>query len=45
MVYKNYRLTIPSNTEYSIPPLRMLINEIKGIIGRDITADEWNKLA
>ena len=44
MIYGNYRLTIPSNTEYSVPQLRMMLNEVEGIIGRAITADEWNKL-
>jgi hypothetical protein len=45
IVYENYRLTIPSNTEYSVPQLRMMLNEVEGIIGRATTADEWNKLA
>jgi len=45
MVYKNYRLSIPSNMEYSIPQLRMMINEVNSIIKRDIQADEWNNLA
>ena len=45
MVYKNYRLTIPSNTEYSVPQLRMMLNEVEGIIGRTILFHEWNRLA
>jgi len=45
MVLSNQRLTIPSNIEYSVPQLRMMLNEVKEIIGRDITADEWNNLA
>ncbi|PIU84442.1 MAG: hypothetical protein CO106_04605 [Deltaproteobacteria bacterium CG_4_9_14_3_um_filter_44_9] len=45
MVYKNHRLSIPSNMEYSIPQLRMMINEVNSIIKRDIQADEWNNLA
>jgi len=44
MVFEEYRLTIPSNTEYSVPQLRMMLNEVEGILGRAITADEWNKL-
>ena len=44
MVYKAYRLAIPSNTEYSIPQLRMMIREIEEILGRDVTIDEWNHL-
>jgi len=42
MVFKEDRLTIPSNTEYSVPQLRMMLNEVEGILGRAITADEWN---
>jgi hypothetical protein len=44
MILNNQRLTIPSNIEYSVPQLRMMINEVKEIIGRDISADEWNSL-
>lgn len=44
MVYKQHRLAIPSNTEYSIPQLKMMIREVENIIGREITVDEWNRL-
>lgn len=44
MVYKQHRLAIPSNTEHSIPQLKMMIREVENIIGREITADEWNRL-
>ena len=44
MVYKQHRMAIPSNTEYSIPQLRTMIREIEAIIGRQITANEWNSL-
>lgn len=44
MVYEQHRLTIPSNAEYSVPQLRMMIREVEGIIGREITVDEWNRL-
>lgn len=45
MVYEQHRLTIASNKEYSLPQLRMMLREVEGIIGRQITADEWNKLS
>ena len=45
MVYERDRLTIPSNAEYSVPQLRMMIREVEGIIGGEITADQWNKLS
>jgi len=44
MVYKNHRLSIPSNPEYSIPQLKMMINEVESIIDRNITSDEWYNL-
>ncbi|HEX8161193.1 MAG TPA: hypothetical protein VF538_04935 [Pyrinomonadaceae bacterium] len=45
MVYQQHRLTIPSNAEYSAPQLRMMMREVETIIGRQITADEWEKLS
>ncbi|BBC24011.1 type II toxin-antitoxin system HicA family toxin [Pseudanabaena sp. ABRG5-3] len=44
MIYKQCRLTIPSNLEYSVPQLKMMIKEIENILGREITVDEWNAL-
>ena len=44
MVYSQRRLAVPSNAEYSVPQLRMLLREVAEIIGREITADEWNDL-
>lgn len=45
MVYEQHRLTIPSNKEYSVSQLRMMLREVEGIIGRQIPVDEWNKLS
>jgi hypothetical protein len=44
MVYQQCRLTIPSNSEYSIPQLKMMIREIEAIISRQMDVDEWNRL-
>ncbi|MBM4351530.1 MAG: type II toxin-antitoxin system HicA family toxin [Deltaproteobacteria bacterium] len=44
LVYKTHRLAIPSNSEYSILQLRMMIRETEEILGREITADEWHDL-
>lgn len=44
MVYEQRRLAIPSNAEYSVPQLRMMIREVEEVTGHKITADEWNKL-
>jgi len=44
MVFKNHRLSIPSNSEFSVVQLRMMLNEIESIIDRSLLADEWNNL-
>ena len=44
LVYRQYRLVIPSNAEYSVAQLRMMIHEVEEIIGRAITPGEWNNL-
>lgn len=44
MIHGNYRLSIPSNQEYSVPQLRMMIREVESIIDRFINPDEWNRL-
>jgi predicted RNA binding protein YcfA (HicA-like mRNA interferase family) len=45
MVHENHRLTIPSNKEFSVPQLRVMLREVEVIIGREITADEWESLS
>lgn len=44
MVYGKRRLAIPSNAEYSVPQLRMMIREVEEILNCEINADGWNKL-
>jgi len=44
MVYKEHRLAIPSNREYSIPQLRMMLREAGSIMGREISLGEWSGL-
>ena len=44
MVYEQHRLAIPSNAEYSVPQLRMMLREVEEIIGRQILDEEWNRL-
>ncbi len=44
MVYGQHRLTIPNNSDYSVPQLRMMIREVEDIMGREISVDEWNRL-
>jgi len=45
MIFENYRLSIPSNEEFSVPQLRMMVHEVEAILGRSITVDEWKNLA
>ena len=44
MVYEGHRLTIPSNAEYSVAQLRVMIREVEEVLGHDITLAEWNRL-
>ena len=44
MVYQQHRLAIPSNLEYPVPQLRMLIREVEAIIESTITLDTWSEL-
>ena len=45
MVYEQHRLTIPSNKEYSVPQVRMMLREVEDIIGRQILVNDWNNLS
>lgn len=44
MTYGDHRLAIPTNAEYSVPQLRMMLREVENIMGREIAGDEWNGL-
>jgi hypothetical protein len=44
MVYKQHRLAIPTNAEYSVPQLQMMLHEVEQITSRQITADDWANL-
>ncbi|MBM2846192.1 MAG: hypothetical protein HW407_1504 [Bacteroidetes bacterium] len=44
MVYRNHRLAVPSNSEYSVPQVRFMIREVEEILDRSISADEWNSI-
>ena len=44
LVYEGHRLAIPSNPEYSVPQLRLLLREVIAIVGRGLTAIEWERL-
>lgn len=44
LVFHTHRLAVPSNEEYSVPQLRMLLREAEVILGRSIPAEDWNAL-
>ena len=39
--HQAYTLTLPNNKEYSVPQIKMLINEIENGIGKKISIGEW----
>lgn len=45
MTYQNHRLSIPSNSEYSVPQLRFMVREIETILEREITMSDWYALS
>ena len=44
MHYGTYTLTLPSNKEYSVPQIKMLLNEIERGITKKISLQQWEKL-
>jgi len=44
LVFKSHRLAIPSNKEFSVPQLKMMLREVEKIIGRNISFDDWFSL-
>ena len=44
MIYGQHRQTIPSNTEYSVPQLRMLLGQVEERLDREVSTEEWNQI-
>lgn len=44
MIKDNHRIAIPSNREYSVPQLKMMLTELEAILTRRISVDEWDRL-
>ena len=44
MVSGQNRQTIPSNAEYSVPQVRMLVRQVESILARSVSIDEWDSL-
>jgi len=45
MIINQNCLTLPSNAEYSVPQLRMMLREVGAILGRKIILEEWSRLS
>jgi hypothetical protein len=44
MVWQQHRQTIPTNSEFSVPQIRMLLRQVESILERKLTLDEWDAL-
>jgi predicted RNA binding protein YcfA (HicA-like mRNA interferase family) len=44
MVSGQHRQTIPTNPEFSVPQLRLLVRQVESILMRPLSLDEWNVL-
>jgi hypothetical protein len=44
MVSGQHRQTIPTNSEFSVPQLRLLVRQVESILKRPISLDEWSAL-
>lgn len=44
MTFGGHHQTIPTNSEYSLPQVRMLVRQVQAILGRTVGADEWESL-
>ena len=44
LVFGQKRQTVPSNPDYSLPQLKMLLRQVEAVLGRKITSDEWDRL-
>jgi hypothetical protein len=44
MIWGQHRQTIPTNAEYSVPQIRMLVRQVESILERHISLDEWESL-
>ena len=44
MTLKERRQTIPSNSEYSVPQINMMMKQIESRVGHQISLEEWEAL-
>lgn len=41
LVHGQHRQTVPSNSEFSTPQLKMLLRQVETILGRKISPEDW----
>jgi hypothetical protein len=44
LVFGPHRQTVPSNSDYSVPQLKMLLRQVETMLGRKISTEEWDAL-
>ncbi len=44
MTFGSHRHAIPTNAEYSVPQIRMLLRQVEAIIERKISFEDWEKM-
>ena len=44
LIFQQHRQTIQSNSEYSVPQVRMLLRQVESILGRKISVEGWDFL-
>ena len=44
MIFRNHRLAVPSNQEYSVPQLKFMLEGIEAIVGKKVSLEEWDSL-
>jgi len=42
--YESFTFTVPNNSEYSVPQVKMLVKEIEAGIKKKITLEKWENL-
>ena len=44
MILGQHRQTIPTNSEFSVPQVRMLLRQVESILERSVSLEEWSSL-
>ena len=44
LVLGQHRQSIPSNSEFSVPQVRLLLRQVEAILQRRVSLEEWNAL-